>query len=324
MYRLLSLFVFLFWTSIGTNGQNFPRDTSFTLYRDYQKQLKYYPDIEPVKPLVPANVKAMRNLVYASYGERKMHIDIFQPTDLDSKQPAVLLIHGGGWASGDKSMEAPMAIELARQGYVTAAVEYRLSPEALYPAAVIDIKTAIRYLRKNADHYQIDTSKIAVYGTSAGGQLAALIGTTNASSRYFDDSHYPSFSDGVQAIIDVDGVLCFIHPESSEGLDRPGKPSAATRWFGTNKSESKLLWDEASALYHTNKNTPPVLFINSQHPRFHAGRDDMIKMLDSLNICNEVHTLPDTPHTFWLYHPWFSETVQHVNAFLEKQFRKEK
>jgi pimeloyl-ACP methyl ester carboxylesterase len=118
-------------------------------------------------------------------------------------------------------------------------------------------------------------------------------------------------------------VLCFIHPESSEGLDRPGKPSAATRWFGTNKSESKTLWDEASALYHADKNTPPVLFINSQHPRFHAGRDDMIKILDSLNIYNEVHTLPDTPHTFWLYHPWFLETAQLVDAFLEKQFRNE-
>ena len=148
--------------------------------------------------------------------------------------------------------------------------------------------------------------------------MAALIGTTGPTNLYVNKNLYPEYSSAVQAIIDVDGVLCFIHPESGEGGDKPGKPSAATRWFGGNGSEKKALWDEASALYHTDANTPPILFINSQHTRFHAGRDDMIEKLDSLNIYNEVHTIPETPHTFWLYEPWFDETASYTLNFLSR------
>ena len=306
------------------HAQNFPVDTSFTLHSDYKKQVKYYPDIKPVWPTVGEQVMKQKDLVYAKYGEREMHIDLYSPKEPGAeKLPAVILIHGGGWNSGNKIMEAPMAIYLAAHGFVTATVEYRLSPEAKYPAGVTDVKTAIRWLRKNAGKYGIDSEKFAILGTSAGGQMAALIGTTGHSELYFDHNFYPGYSDEIQAIVDIDGVLCFIHPESSEGLDKPGKPSAATLWFGSNKTENKPIWDEASALYHTDLNTPPVLFINSQHPRFHAGRDDMMAKLDSLGIYSEVHTIPETPHTFWLYEPWFDEAARYTEQFLTKLLMKD-
>lgn len=296
--RRIIIFIFLIAGNIA-QAQDFAIDTSFTLRADYEKQLKYYPDIKPVWPKVNDQVLQKKDLVYANYGERDRHLDLYSPKKSDEeKLPLVVFIHGGGWASGNKTMEAPMAIFLAEHGFITATIEYRLSPEALYPAGLIDVKTAIRWLRKNAGMFNIDTEKVAVYGTSSGGQMAALIGTTGNSDRYVDKNLYPEFSSAVQAIIDIDGVLCFIHPESAEGMDRPGKLSAATRWFGCNSEQCKALWDEASALYYTDANTPPVLFINSQHPRFHAGRDDMIKILDSLNSYSEVHTFPETPHTF--------------------------
>ncbi|HPS12931.1 MAG TPA: alpha/beta hydrolase, partial [Prolixibacteraceae bacterium] len=215
--------------------------------------------------------------------------------------------------------DAPMAAYFAEKGYVTATVEYRLSMEVQYPAAVIDVKTAIRWLRKNAAELHINPDKIAIEGSSSGGQLAALIGSTNGSSLFVDSTRYPEFSSDVQALIDIDGVLAFIHPESGEGVDQPGKPSSATLWFGFSK-EKPDLWNEASALSHAGKTFPPVLFINSQYPRFHAGRDDLIARLDSLGIYSEVHTIPDTPHTFWLFDPWFSQTVNFIDQFLKKQF----
>jgi pectinesterase len=91
-------------------------------------------------------------------------------------------------------------------------------------------------------------------------------------------------------------------------------------WLGGTYDQKPEAWLEASALTHVGAHTPPLLFINSALPRFHAGRDDMIKVLDSLKIYSEVHTIPDTPHPFWLFHPWFEPTVNYVVAFLNKVF----
>lgn len=318
MRYILSIILFYcFLFAIAQEQNPFPVDTSFTLYSAYKKEVKYYPFIKPVYPVIPNSVEVRRDLVYANYSGREMHIDVYSPKKLHESKPAILFIFGGGWRSGNKSMDAPMAIHFAELGYVTATVEYRPSTEAVYPAAVLDIKTAIRWLRKNAAELHVNPEKIVISGTSAGGQLAALVAATNNSEMYIDSRFYPEYSSNIQAVIDIDGILAFIHPESGEGGDKPGQPSAATYWFGGNKDEKKALWNEASALNHVNKNMQPVLFINSQHPRFHAGRDDMIQILDSLGIYSEVHTLPDTPHPFWLFDPWFTPTVNWMEEFLK-------
>jgi acetyl esterase/lipase len=298
-----------------------PTDTSFTINSAYQKELKNYPFIEPVNADVPPSVVAKRDLTYAEYNYREMNIDIYSPKDIEKQTPVILFVFGGGWRSGNRSMDAPMAIFFAQNGYVAATVEYRLSPEANYPAAVIDIKTAIRWLRKNSEKLNIDPERIAIAGASAGGQLAALVASTNGSGMFIDSTRYSEFSSDVQAVIDIDGILAFIHPESGEGVDKPGQLSAATQWFGYTREEKPKLWYEASALAHAGKTFPPVLFINSQHPRFHAGRDDLISRLDSLGIYSEVHQIENTPHTFWLFNPWFEPTANWCLQFLNKQFR---
>jgi acetyl esterase/lipase len=314
---ILTILTLILSTSI--KGQEFPVDSSFTLYSAYKKELKYYPFIKPVYSNIPKTVTTYKNIVYASYGSRDMHVDIYKPNSQSKPAPCIILIHGGGWSSGNKNMEAPMAIYLAERGFVTATVEYRLSPEAKYPAGVTDIKTSIRWLKKSSTKFGINASKIGIAGTSAGGQLASLIATTGKSDLFVDKTFYPEYSCEVQTLVNIDGVLAFLHPLSSEGIDKPGKPSAATRWFGSNKKESKHLWKEASALNYIDKNTPPTLFINSQHPRFHAGRDDMIKIMDSLSIYSEVHEIPATPHPFWLFDPWFEQTARYTCNFLRKQ-----
>lgn len=316
-------FVILFACIVmGSFAQQKPieRDTSFTTYSAYKSALKKYPFITIANPLVPANIISKANVVYCKIGDRELHLDIFYPTAKSKKPyPAVLLIHGGGWRSGDRSQHVPMAQQIAAKGYVTITAEYRLSTEALYPAAVNDLKTAIRWMRANAKAYNIDADKIAVWGFSAGGQLATLIGTTNGSTLFPGDGAYKNQSDAVQAIVDVDGTLAFIHPESGEGDDSKHK-SAGTLWFGYNKTERPDLWIQAGALNHVDAKTPPIVFINSAVDRMHAGRTDMIHKLDSLHIYSEVHTLPDTPHPFLLFNPWFEPTVNFTVAFLDKIF----
>jgi pectinesterase len=211
-----------------------------------------------------------------------------------------------------------MAKTLASNGFVAVTVEYRLSTEAFYPAAVNDLKAALRWMRKKSGKYRIDTSKIATLGCSAGGQLAALLGTTG-DLQSFGEHIKCKYSSRVQAIVDMDGILAFIHPESGEGDDSKST-SAATYWFGAGKAQKPELWNQASALSHISKNTPPILFINSSVARMHAGRDDAIKQLKALNIYSEVHTFPDAPHPFWFFNPWFEPTMDYTISFLKKVF----
>jgi acetyl esterase/lipase len=247
-------------------------------------------------------------------------LDAFCPvTKANPKRTAVIIIHGGGWRSGSRSQHYPMAQHLAHLGYVCFTPEYRLSTEALYPAAVYDIKAAIRWVRKNAKKYDIDTAKITVLGFSAGGELAAFAGVTNNQAEFEGTVENLNNSSVVNAVVDIDGTLSFVHPESGEGDDSK-KISAATYWFGYSKKENPELWKQASPLTHANNNTPPTLFINSSADRMHAGRNDYIEILSRHKIYTEVQRFENSPHHFCLMEPWFEPTVKYIDDFLKKVF----
>jgi acetyl esterase/lipase len=298
------------------------RDTSFTTYSAYIKAKKSHPNITWVSEELPKKVIARKDITYCNLDGRELKLDVFYPRKKSKKgYPAVVMIHGGGWRSGDRSQNIALGQQLALNGYVAVNVEYRLSTEAIYPAAVYDIKSAIRWSRGNAAAFKIDTSKIAVLGFSAGGQLAALVGTTNNEPRFeYKSSCNASSSSKVQAIVDLDGTLAFIHPESGEGDDSKAK-SAGSLWFGASKTEKPELWHEAGGLNHVSTETPPILFINSSVARMHAGRDDMIKKLNQFGIYSEVHTFEGAPHVFPLFHPWFNDTVKFTVGFLDRVFK---
>ncbi|WP_375444428.1 alpha/beta hydrolase fold domain-containing protein [uncultured Fibrella sp.] len=305
--------------SQSVNGLTGKRDTSFTTWGSYQKIKGRFPDVRFVSTTLPAGVTARMDLVYCRQNGRELHLDAFYPTKTTSRQlrPAVLLIHGGGWRSGDRSQHVPMAQQLAAAGYVAVTAEYRLSTEAQYPAAVHDLKAAIRWLRANARQYAIDTNRIATLGFSAGGQLAALLGASGNVPALEGTDCNQRHSTAVQAVVDMDGLLAFDHPESGEGDDSKST-SAATYWFGGPKAQTLALWHEASALTYAKQQTAPILFINSSVDRMHAGRDDLRRELTARGIYSEVHTFPDAPHVFCLFHPWFEPTMAYTITFLNK------
>jgi pectinesterase len=299
-----------------------PCDTSFTVNNTATKVLKQYPHAKVVVARIPVGVAALENVIYAKDGVRELHLDLFAPVKKSTKgYPGVILIHGGGWRSGYRQMEWPMAQRLAAKGYVTATVEYRLSTEALYPAGIHDLKAAIRWMRANAAKYNINPRRIAVYGGSAGGELAAFLGTTGDLKKFegsLGDLHQSS---RVQAVVDIDGILDFTDPAESAKDSVPEKPSAGKAWFGASFKDNPDLWREASPINYISKNTAPILFVNSSLPRFHAGRDEGIEKMKKLGIYSEVHTIPDTPHPFWLFHPWFDEAFGYIVTFLDKQLK---
>lgn len=288
----------------------------YTIENTYQKLKKYYPNIKPVVPLVSDKIKYKEDIIYKKTETGKLKLDVYTPKTNNRKEtfPAVLLIHGGGWLTGSKENQRVMAQHLALNGYVAITVSYRLGFEASYPAAVIDLKDAIIWIRKHAKKHYVIPNKISVLGASAGAQLATLLGVTPNSSLYEPDS---KISDEVQAIINIDGIVSFVHPEA-EAESNPDKTSMAGIWLNGEKDKNYKIWKEASPLEYVGSNTPPTLFINSSNERFHAGRDDMISILNIYNIYNETHTIPNTPHSFWLINPWFKITLNYTIKFLNR------
>lgn len=292
-----------------------PYDTSFTVYSTYIKERKKRPFIEIAKSELPQGVSMRENMVYSTVDTHQLHADVYYPAAKSKKgYPGILLIFGGGWRSGDITQSIPLAQQLAARGYVSVAIAYRLTLEAPYPAAVFDIKAAIRWMRAHAKEFNLDPAKIADLGVSAGGQLASLVGTTNGDPKFEGTGGNAKQSSAIQAIVDIDGILAFKHPESEEG-------AVAAQWLGGTYEQVPETWKEASALTHVDKRTGPTLFINSSNPRFHAGRTDFIDVLNKYGTYSEIHTFPDTPHPFWFFHPWFNDTVKFTADFLDKVFK---
>ncbi|MGI0107503.1 pectinesterase family protein [Salinimicrobium sp. WS361] len=251
-------------------------------------------------------------MIYKTTSEKELTVDVYLPkAEKGGKFPAVLLIHGGGWLTGSKENLRPLAQKLAAEGYVAVTASYRLGTEAVYPAGVVDLKDALKWMKQNAEPFKINIDKIAILGTSAGAQLANLVGVTSDSE--INKSDNAKVSDEVQAIVNIDGIVSFIHPDAEEGW-------MAATWLGGSKADNFETWKEASPLEYVDGDTPPTLFINSSYPRFHAGRDDMVRILNENQIYHEVHTIEKTPHAFWLVHPWFDETVELTTNFLDKIF----
>lgn len=299
--------------SVGAAQENKQvKITPYTIETTAEKLQKEYPFVSPITPQVSPGIAAFENVTYKRIDSTSLKLDIYHPrADTTETFPAVLLIHGGGWVSGSRENQRPMAQQLAEHGYVGIAVSYRLSREAPYPAAVHDLKDALKWIRQHAPHYRIDRDNLVVLGASAGAQLATLIGVTSHTAVFETPA---GASTPVQAIVNIDGIVSFIHPEAQES-------SIAGLWLGGLEHENPKNWREASPLEYVGKDTPPTLFINSSQPRFHAGRDDMIKILDSLGTYHEVHSIADTPHSFWLVHPWFEETKETTLQFLDRIFK---
>lgn len=302
---ILVLFLFSNWMY---SQAQFTTDTSYTVQSTFNKEKMKFPFLKIVKEQKYDNVVAVKDLVYKKIDARELHLDAFYTSDRKSL-PVVVLIHGGGWKSGNKNQMHLMAQEIASKGYACFAIEYRLAPEAKYPAAILDVKSAIKFIKLNARKYNANPNKVAVLGCSSGGQMAALIGTINGNSA-FEDKNDVNGNASVQAIIDMDGILAFKHPESEEG-------KVAGFWLDGSYEEKPTAWEQASALTHASKNTPPILFINSDMTRFHAGRDDMIAILKEHGVYSDVKNIHNAPHSFWFFHPWFEQMITYTTNYLD-------
>jgi acetyl esterase/lipase len=300
---------------------NDPSNT-YTPENTYQKLIRDYPFISVANSDLPESVREIKNITYVRYGKRALQLDLYMPKGAHGEAlPAIIFVHGGGWRAGYRTNFTPFAIAMAERGYVAATISYRLSPEERYPAAIHDVKAAIRWLRTNAGKYHVNPNQIAIAGGSAGGQIAALTGVTNGMEKFDLQAGFSLVSSEVQAIVNIDGLSDFTSEAARFYEDDPNKnPSAAGAWFGGRYDGKKELWHEASPINYVSKNTPPILFLISAQERFSLGHKEMIEKIKPFNISCQVKQIPDTPHSFWLFDPWLKPSVEAVVNFLNQQF----
>lgn len=156
------------------------------------------------KGSLPDGVKTIRDVAYVEKGHERQKLDLYLPEKSDILVPLVIWIHGGGWQGGSKEGCPPLRQGFVQRGYAVASLNYRLSGDAVFPAQIEDCKAAIRWLRANAKTYGIDPDRFGVWGSSAGGHLVALIGTSGDETA-FDVGAYSNVSSRVQAVCDYFG-----------------------------------------------------------------------------------------------------------------------
>ncbi len=264
----------------------------------------------------------MRNQYYTDANSYSQSADLYLPRHKQGLLPVVILVHGGGWQSGDKQLDGAMAAYLARHGVASVCINYRLSGEAHYPAAIQDIKTAIRWVRAQAHRYDFNSADITLLGSSAGGQMVSLIGSINGHYPAFQSREIRRYSDRITKVVNIDGVLAFVHPDSGEGVDRPGKPSSSSLWFGVSALDDSLTWhqkaQQASPINHLNSGSARFLFCLSAQTRFSAGVHESAAKLTGYDIQARIVKQEETPHTFWLFNPWFETLMQEVVRFVKE------
>lgn len=293
--------------------QPLPREpAAYSPQRELEKHRGTWPGLKLASVELMPGVSVKRDVVYANTGTGQLRADVFFPTMDDGLRPGVVLVHGGGWRSGKRQFLEPMARRLAAEGYVATVIDYRLSREALYPAAVEDIGRAVEWLRSRSGDFALDPDQIALLGTSAGGHLAVLAGVMGRNQPG------GGWGRAVQAVVNIDGVVDMSSNNARRFEDVPEKPSLFGLWIGGRFADYPELWRQASPLQQLGETVPPTLFVNSSQARFRVGREAFLHKLRHRGIAHESFTFADTPHTFWLFERWFAPTVQQVLAFFER------
>lgn len=203
---------------------------------------------------------------YANNSNPKQMVDVYLPKKRngDKPLPVVALIHGGGWLGGDRLSYSSTAIQLVRSGnYAAVAVGYRLTNEAHWPEQIYDCKAAIRWIRGHAKEYNLDADHIAAWGSSAGGHLSSLLGTSgDVKELEGSEGSFTNLSSRVQAVCNFCGPEDFTKPLM---FDKDGKPvvndSAVSGLLGGTYEEKHAEAVAASPLTYVSKDDPPFLNI---------------------------------------------------------------
>jgi pectinesterase len=236
--------------------------------------------------------------------------------------PAIVCIHGGGWAKGSKINHRKVAQALAAQGFVAASISYRLSGEAPFPAQIHDCKAAVRFLRAHSKQLGIDAQNIGAIGHSAGGHLAALLATSAAVPELEGDGGNAEFSSAIQAVVPMGGQTDFLSQRNRE-VSSSQRGAIWRQFLGGSQEEVIETYRLASPLFHLDKNDPPVWLITGENDSPSTRAESMRQKMDAFGIPNGLTVIKDAPHPFTVKQVWFDEMIAAATPFFEQTLKKD-
>lgn len=223
-------------------------------------------------------INEISNVVYEQvpmrgYPNVAMKMDILQPKSKE-KLPAVVFVTGGGFINANKDNGLQLRMYLAESGYVVSSIEYRVAPTARFPEPLEDVKASIRYLKANADKFGIDPDRVGIVGSSAGGYLTAMAGTTSG-TKTFDKGENLGVDSSVKAAVDLYGLsdLTRIGDDYDENVRKAHASAGATEALWVNGSPvfggkdggilaNREAAEKANPIHYITKNSAPMLLMH--------------------------------------------------------------
>lgn len=222
--------------------------------------------------------------VYREVGGTQLRYDFFRP-DSNDQLPLLIGIHGGGWISGSKEDYRDVAMAMVQHGIAVACPNYRLAPLHPYPAAVEDVRNFVAFVRANAESWAIDPMKVAAFGNSAGGHLAAMLGVG------------PDASERVNAVVDVCGITDVTNYREQH---LPISFGFLEQFLPLHVEGNEAILCSASPIYQVAPGLPPFLVIHGTADDVVpiSQSDTFVEKLEEQGVPFEYHRLEGEGHSF--------------------------
>ena len=284
------------------------------------------PDRAPPPPL-PATVEAKPDQAYAGTDNKRQQLDLYLPKSREAggKLPVLVFIHGGAWLAGDKSQGRGQVLPFVAEGKCAGvSTGYRLSSAAPCPPQIHDCKAAIRWIKAHAKEHGLDPDRIVVWGSSAGGHLVAVLGTS-AGVPEMDGTLGPDTGQNTK----VAGVIDFFGPTDVSQMDAQRLPDGQ-KHDSADSPESKLLGAPVQTVPDKVRSANPITYVDPTDPPFlmvHGDKDPLVPLgqsellaaaLKKAKVPHELYTVPGGGHGGFKD----PEVPIKVRAFLEARFKK--
>jgi acetyl esterase/lipase len=232
-------------------------------------------------------VERIRNLAYVDDRDRRHRLDIYRPQEPPTRAPVLLQIHGGAWMIGSKEQQGlPLMYQLAQDGWVCVAINYRLSPRATWPDHLLDCKRALAWVKEHIGELGGDPDRVVVTGGSAGGHLAAMLGLTAN-----DPSFQPGFESvdtSVRAFVPIYAVYDFTDREGIRGRRDPLRRALERHIVKRMRDDDPTTFDLASPMSHVREGVPPCFVI-------HGALDTLVPVEEARHFVGLLRAVSTAP-----------------------------
>ncbi len=239
----------------------------------------------PPGPAVPLGVKLCRDVTFCNANNCNLNGNIAFPSQGKGPFPAVVIIHGGGWLYGSYREYTLLATRLAEKGYVAMTASYRLAPDHRFPAQLHDVKSAVRWLRAHAAQYRVDKDRIGVFGHSAGGHLACMLGTTCGHKDLEGNGGFKNESSSVCCVVCCSCLtdLAHMHQCHKEVTFGFLTKAAVEKFVGAPPDKAPDSYAKASPITYAAKTSPPTLLI-------YGTKDSVVPIAQSQRLGEKLRT----------------------------------